>query len=945
MNSLIARCAPLIEKLRALTGDGSRDKWLAAAGALCLLAFLYAKSTAVDPDAHVSISNELRQLRQMDFALNQYVLQARLGLLNNYDPIVNTSQEMAGVIGELQEDYPDLFDLKEGKLASSFSAYIRTREEKLALVEAFKSHNAVLRNSLRYLPLAVHQVLEEGGYRDGERMEVLIESLQRDLLIYNFHPTPAVKSAILGYLSELRVLADSDQVRGRQGDLESLLRHASIVVGFKDEVDGFTAQILAATTVAQGDNLYNLYTQHFEEVQLSSDLYRMLLTLFSFAVLGYAALALLRLNNARNELSETLSELEFQKYALDQHSIVSVTDRSGRIIYANQKFSEVSQYPLAELVGKDHRVLNSGYHPKEFFREMWSAIGHGQVWHGEVRNRRRDGSFYWVDSTIVPFMDEDGKPLRYVSIRTDITKRKSSEMFVRQVTERLNLALDGSNLALWDWNAGTGEVYLSERWSEMMGGAHVHTNTTIDALNAMVHHDDQLRVGDQMEALLHGVSTFYEAVYRVYTKDGRLIWVQSHGKVVERDDIGKAIRVVGTHADVSERQRAEEELRIAKEAAERASQERKESEQRLRYAMQATGEGLWDWDLRSNMVKHNSRWCEMLGLSTAYLEHPLADFDQMIHDEDRKGMMAAVQSCLEGHGLYECEYRLYRRDGSVIWGLDRGDVVERDAEGHPLRMVGSLSDITRRKEAENEMRLAKEAAEDASRVKSDFLANMSHEIRTPMNGIIGMTELALDTELNEEQREYVGLVKSSADSLLGIINDILDFSKIEAGQMNIEKIEFSLEHMLSQTMKTVAFRAHQKGLELLLHVAPGLPDWLVGDPGRMRQVLLNLVGNAIKFTEHGEIEVSVRKAQIVAGEGLTLHFSVRDTGIGIPPEKLDMIFDSFSQADTSTTRKYGGTGLGLSITKRLASLMDGNVWVESVHGEGSIFHVSFLQNS
>jgi PAS domain S-box-containing protein len=562
------------------------------------------------------------------------------------------------------------------------------------------------------------------------------------------------------------------------------------------------------------------------------------------------------------------------------------------------------------------------------------------VWHGEVRNRRKDGSIYWVDSTIVPFMDDDGKPMRYVSIRTDITKRKSSEMFVRQVTERLNLALDGSNLALWDWNVASGEVYLSERWSEMMGGAHVHTNTTIDALNALSSVDDQAQIRAELSALLKGDSSFYEVIHRVHTKSGRTIWVQSHGKVVERDDAGRALRVVGTHADVTERQRAEEELRLAKESAEHASLERKESEQRLRYAMQATGEGLWDWNLLTNLVKHNSRWCEMLGLSDRYLEHPLMDFEQLVYDADRQMAMSAIQACLEGHGSYECEYRMLRADGLLIWVLDRGDVVERDEEGHPLRMVGSLSDITRRKEAENEMRLAKEAAEDASRVKGDFLANMSHEIRTPMNGIIGMTELALDTELNDEQREYIGLVKSSADSLLGIINDILDFSKIEAGQMNIEKIEFSLEHMLSQTMKTVAFRAHQKNLELLLHIAPDLPDWLVGDPGRMRQILLNLVGNAIKFTEHGEIEVSVERAKVMAGDGLTLHFSVRDTGIGIPASKIDMIFDSFSQADTSTTRKYGGTGLGLSITMRLATLMDGNIWVESEPDRGSTFHVT-----
>jgi len=484
--------------------------------------------------------------------------------------------------------------------------------------------------------------------------------------------------------------------------------------------------------------------------------------------------------------------LSNQKLALDQHAIVSITDAAGTIIYANDRFCAISGYPRDELIGCSHRIVNSGVHPPALFQDMWTTISLGSVWRGEICNRARDGLLYWVSATIVPLLGDDGRPVQYIGIRTDITDRKRIE------------------------------AELSEQ--------------------------------------LHLVEELIEAIpLPVYLKDrtGRYLRIN---------------RAFETFFDVQ----------------------------------------------RESLIGR-----------------PLLD---LLSPEDARLHTEKDAALLAGGGTQTYEAVVHGRDGLHHDTIYRKAVLTQ-RDGSVSGLLGTIIDITTRKRAEAEILQAKEAAEAASRAKSDFLANMSHEIRTPMNGIIGMTELALDTALTGEQREFLSVVKSSAESLLTIINDILDFSKIEAGKLQVEQISFDLHRVVAETLKTLSLPAHEKNLELLSEIRSDVPRQVFGDPSRIRQVLLNLLGNAVKFTEKGEIKVRTELISLPGGEA-GIHFAVSDTGSGIAADKQGLIFEAFSQEDSSTTRRYGGTGLGLSISRRLVALMGGEMWLESKIGRGSTFHFS-----
>jgi PAS domain S-box-containing protein len=711
---------------------------------------------------------------------------------------------------------------------------------------------------------------------------------------------------------------------------------------------GFWPGLLATVLSAAAANYFFTGQLRSFHITNANDIAALVLFVLTGAIISGLSESLHRarrrvLAHERQRAEEALSQERYLLHSLMDNlpDNIYFKDTASRFIRINKALT--SYFGLgdpAQAIGKTDFDFFTEEHARPAYADEQEIMKTGRPVVGkEEKETWLDGRVRWVSTTKMPFRDTNDKIIGTFGLARDITNVKLAEEALRESEQRWRNLTEALPQLVWSARPDGACDYFSTQWTE-------HTGVPESDLLGWrwmetLHPDDREPTRRLWTESVAGRGP-YDVEYRVRRRDGVYRWFKTRGVPI-RDGEGKIVKWFGSCTDITDLRQAEEALR--------------ENRERLDLVVQSTELGLWYCDLPFDKLAWNAKCKEHFGLP------PDADvtiglFYERLHPEDRERTRQAIERCIGHHGTYDVEYRTVGDDGRVRWIRAIGRAFY-DHAGKPIRFDGVTVDDTRQKRAEEDLRHAKEAAEAANRAKDEFLANVSHEIRTPMNAILGMTELALDTPLTEDQRQCLTTVKSAADNLLGIINDLLDFSKIAAGKLELAPADFSLRAAVGDTLRALAVRAHNKGLELIYHVQPEVPDALIGDAGRLRQVLLNLVGNAIKFTDEGEVVVRVEVAalqksgvrsqeserptspipdsSLLTPDSVSLRFSVRDTGIGIPKEKQEKIFRAFEQEDTSTTRRYGGTGPGLTIASQLVALMGGNITVDSALGRGSTF--------
>ena len=600
---------------------------------------------------------------------------------------------------------------------------------------------------------------------------------------------------------------------------------------------------------------------------------------------------------------------------------VLLTDSDHRVEWTNEAFERLTGFALEQLRGR--RYLELDGRCKDL--GVLAQLARGEAIFGETQGQRRDGGTYWAQFEVRPLRDESGRITHHVKLQTDISERKRAETQVAKQRAMLERTGELAKIGGWEYDVARDELV----WSREVYRIHdVEEGTPVT--REMSHRHYHPETGEEIRRMVDraiGERLPFDIESAFVTENGRPLRVRLVG--TPEVEGGRCVRLVGTLQDITQQWEAGE---------------------RLRLALQASGLATWTWDLDKDEILWDEAMYPLHGLKR---DGPMTPqkFGSAIRPKDYRRFSSMVRRNFLGQDELQFDYEIWSR-GEIRYCEGRV-LVQRAPDGRARNIIGGCRDTTTRWRAEKaaaahlaeleqareeqtalniELQAAKERAEKANRAKGEFLAVMSHEIRTPLNGILGMSRLLAESELPDEEREMAGTVVRSGEALLGIINDILDFSKIEAGKLELENEPFGLYRLAEDTADLLQPRAAEKGLVLGVLICPTVPQEARGDAGRLRQIILNLLGNAIKFTERGTVTLTVNTVR--PGD---VRFTVRDSGIGIATAQIHRLFDSFTQADSSTSRRFGGTGLGLAISIELVERMGGQMFCSSVLGEGSVF--------
>ncbi len=625
------------------------------------------------------------------------------------------------------------------------------------------------------------------------------------------------------------------------------------------------------------------------------------------------------------------SETKFRAFFESSQGLMCTHDMEGNFITVNQSGANLLGYTVEEILQKNLKDIIPNYLENELKNYLQEIATKGSATGKMITNHKNGELQIWMYSNIV-VENENGE--KYVIGNSiDISEQHYLELQVAKTKERLEQTNKLAKVGAWEFDLNTKEIY----WSEITKNIHEVSEDYIPTFeNAIQFYEGNngILMNTVVEKAINNGEP-YDVEVQIRTAKGKELWVRVQGNAEMQD--GKCIRLYGAFQDIDDKKRAELEIKESKKLLDDVLKSAVE------VSIIATDtNGIISLFNAGAEVMLGYKKSEIVGQTSPIIIHDEAEVIEHAqylskkHNQEISGFDTFTYEA-KLYGSSQKEWTYIKKDGSrILVSLVVTPIF--DVNEEIIGFLGIANDITEKRKQFDELEKAKILAEQASIAKSEFLANMSHEIRTPLNGIIGFTDLVLKTNLNETQEQYIGIVNQSANSLLGIINDILDFSKIEAGKLELDIERTDLFEITSQATDMITFQAHNKGLEVLLNVDTALPRFVHVDNVRLRQILVNLLGNAVKFTSEGEIELKVYPLNECINDELSIRFEVKDTGIGINPMKVGKIFEAFAQEDSSTTKKYGGTGLGLSISNKLLDLMHSKLHVESTLGKGSRFY-------